>query len=79
MGERRVIEVLVEVGDRSAYIRVAARAENSQRGAAGAFYLGTDIRVVYPIDPERFFVDDSTATAGLVGLEMLEISSRVGR
>jgi hypothetical protein len=69
-----VIEVLVEMGNGSACIRVVARGENIRRavGIAGAFYPGTDVRVVYPIDPERFFVDDSTATVGLVGLEMPE-------
>jgi hypothetical protein len=41
--------------------------------AARAYYPGASIRGVYPIDPEMFFVRDSSApAAGLFGLEMPE-------
>jgi len=68
-----VIEVLVEVGDGPARIRVAARAESIRRAmeAARAHYPSAEAGVAYPIDPEAFFVRDSAApTAGLFGTEM---------
>ena len=67
-----MIEVLVEVGD--ARLRAAVRAESIRRAVdvAGSYCPDTDVRVVYPIDPEAFFVRDSAVPAGLVGFEMPE-------
>jgi hypothetical protein len=70
-----VIEILVKVGDGpAARIRMAARAESIRRAmeAARAHYPGAGVRVVYPIDPEAFFVRDSAAPVGLVGFEIPE-------
>ena len=68
-------EIPVEVGDGATRIRTAVRVESIRRAmeAARPYYPGASIRVVYPIDPEVFFVRDSTApAAGLFGLEMPE-------
>jgi hypothetical protein len=41
--------------------------------AARAYYPGASMWVMYPIDPEAFFLGVSTAlAAGLFGLEMSE-------
>lgn len=56
-------------------VKDAVRAESIRRAmeAARAYYPGASIRGVYPIDPEMFFVRDSSApAAGLFGLEMPE-------
>jgi hypothetical protein len=68
-----VIEVLVEVSDTR--LRAAIRAESIRRAVdvTGSYYPDTDVRVVYPIDPEAFFVRDSAALAArLVGFKMPE-------
>ena len=70
-----MIEILVEVGDGPARIRMAARAESIRRAkeAASTHYPGAGVRVVYPIDPEAFFVRDSAApAAGLFSPDMPE-------
>jgi hypothetical protein len=69
-----VIEILVKVGDGPAGIRMRARAESIREAmeAARAHYPGAGVRVVFPTDPEAFFVRDSAAPIGLVRFEMPE-------
>ena len=70
-----MIEIPVEVGDGATRIRTAGRAESIRRAVepARAYYHGASVWVMYPVDPEAFFVRDSTALAArLFGLEMPE-------
>ena len=66
-----MIEVLIEVGEGPARTRMAIRAESVRRAVEAARAQYPDARVVYPIDPERFFVRGPAIPAGLVGIEML--------
>ena len=67
----RVVKVSIEVSSGAARFQVAVRAESIQRGTnlVAARYLGRVRRLKLPIGPERFFVDDATAGAKVVGLE----------
>ncbi len=69
-----VVRVSIEVGSDTARWGVVVRAESIGRALsiAEAFYPGTDVRLVFPIEPEGFFVEDPAATPGPVRLEMLE-------
>ncbi len=63
--ERRtgVIRISVEVdGDAGACFRTAVRAESIERavGVASVRYPGSEVRVLFPIDPETFFCKDPT-------------------
>ena len=51
---------------------LVVRAESIGRalGLAEALYPGADVRLVFPIEPEGFFVEDPASTPGLVGTEM---------
>jgi hypothetical protein len=39
---------------------------------AEALYPGADARVVFPIEPEGFFVEEPAATPGPIGTEMVQ-------
>ncbi len=67
----QVVEVSIEVRSGAARFHVAVRAESIQRAAriVATRYPGRDCRVKVPIDPERFFVGNAAAGAGIVGLE----------
>lgn len=67
-----MVKVSIKVSGRGACSRVAVRAESIRKALsiAQSLYLDADVRVVYPIDPEAFFVKDAAATAGPVALEM---------
>ena len=68
-----MIRVLTEVGGTSRF-GVMAQAESIRRAVdvVRAYYPGAEVRVVYPIDPEAFFVEDPAARARLVEAEMPE-------
>jgi hypothetical protein len=53
---------------------LTVRAESIGRALdlAEALHPGADVRLVFPIEPEGFFVEDPAATPGPVGLEVLE-------
>ena len=67
----QVVKVSIEVSSGAARFHVAVRAESIQRAASivATRYPGRDCRVKLPIDPESFFVNETTAGAGIVGLE----------
>ena len=67
----RVVEVSIGVSSGAARFQVAVRAESIQRGTnlVATRYPGRVCRLKLPINPERFFVDDATAGAKVVGLE----------
>ena len=69
-----MVRVSIEVDTGVARFRLTVRAESIARalGLAEALHPSADARVVFPIEPEGFFVEDPAATPGPVGLEVLE-------
>ncbi len=57
-----MIEVSVEVREGAAPVRVTVRAESITRAISiiEERYPGRDVRVMFPIDPEEFFVSKET-------------------
>lgn len=58
-----MIEVLIEVASGAATSKVAIRAESLLRAvdAAKERYRDADVRVIFPLSPEEFFVKDRGA------------------
>ena len=69
-----MVRVSIEVDTGAARFGLTVRAESIGRavGFAEALHPGADARLIFPIEPEGFFVEDPAATPGPVGLEMLE-------
>jgi hypothetical protein len=63
-----MIAVSIEVGSGAISLQVAVRAQSIRQALslAGARYPGSDLRVVFPIQPETFFVEDLAAAAELI-------------
>ena len=70
---QKLVKVCVEVQSGMARFRVGVQAEGIRRalGLVGARYPHTETTVVFPIDPEDFFVSEPSATAAMVGHEQL--------
>ena len=58
-----MVKVPIEVHDGTARFAVAVLAKNIQRALriVAARHLGSVARVMFPIEPEDFFVEDSAA------------------
>ena len=69
-----MIKVSIEVDSGTARSGMAVRAGSISRALsiAETLYPGAHIRVVFPIEPEAFFVGDPAATPGPVEFEMPE-------
>jgi hypothetical protein len=69
-----VVRVMIEVDSGSARFRVEVGAQNIHRAVslAKTRYSGSNIRVVFPIEPDAFFCKDPTVEAELIELEMPE-------
>jgi hypothetical protein len=63
-----VVKVSIEVRSGAARFRVGIQASSIQSAVslAKGLYSAIDVRVVFPIDPEDFFVGDTSAKEGLV-------------
>ncbi len=63
-----MVKVSIEVRSDAARFRVGIQASSIQSAVslAKGLYSVSDIRVVFPIDPEDFFVGDPSAREGLV-------------
>ncbi len=63
-----MIEVSIQVCNGATRFAVAVRAESIEQAVSivGRRYPIRDIRVKFPIDPERFFVEDPAVRAGIV-------------
>jgi hypothetical protein len=63
-----VIRVSVEVRHGAAHFRVGVQASSIDRAIniVKAFYSAGDVRVIFPIDPEGFFVEDALGADGLI-------------
>jgi hypothetical protein len=70
-----VVRVSVEVRRAAARFRVGVQASSIQRAVdlVEGFYPTSDAKVVFPIDPEGFFVEEALAKEGLIeGAKPLE-------
>jgi hypothetical protein len=63
-----VVRVSIEVRSGAARFRVGIRASNIRRAVslAEGLYTSSDVRVIFPIDPEGFFIEDAFPKEGLV-------------
>jgi len=66
-----VVRITVEVGRGAVRYRVAVQAESIRRALeiVEGMNPGREIKVTFPIDPERFFVEESAAVVGHVERE----------
>jgi hypothetical protein len=70
-----MVKVSMEVRRGAARFRVGVQASSIQRAVdfVKGFYSASAVKVVFPIDPEGFFVEDALAKEGLVeGAKPLE-------
>ena len=68
-----MIRVAIEmVSSDAASLRVSIQAESIRRAVSvvETLYPKADVRVLYPIEPETFFVRDTAASTGMVKSEM---------
>jgi hypothetical protein len=63
-----VVRVSIEVRNGAARFRVGVQASSINRAIslAKAFYSSGDVRVIFPIDPECFFVEDALGAERLM-------------
>jgi hypothetical protein len=63
-----VVRVSIEVRSGAAHFRVKVQASSIQRAASlvRGLHPASDVRVVFPIDPEGFFLEDALAQEGLI-------------
>ena len=63
-----VVRVSVEVRHAAARFRVGVQASSIRRAVdlVRGFYSASDIKVVFPIDPAGFFVEEALAKEGLI-------------
>ena len=69
-----MVKVSVEVRSGAARFRVCVQAKSirSALGSVGASYPQGEVGVVFPIEPDGFFVDGPDAPAGMVETEHWE-------
>jgi hypothetical protein len=69
-----VIKVSVEVRSATAHFRVAVWAQSIEKAVSlvNGRYAGDEAKVVFPIEPEAFFVKGALPTAGTVVPEVPE-------
>ena len=63
-----MVRIAIEVRSGVARFRVGIQASSIQRAVSLAqnLYSASDVRVIFPIDPEGFFVEDVLAKDGLI-------------
>lgn len=63
-----MVRVSMEVRGRAARFRVGTQASSIRRAVilVKGLYSGSDVRVIFPIDPEGFFVEDALAKEELI-------------
>lgn len=69
-----MIRVSIEVCSGATRFRASVWAKNIERALslAGARYPGGEARVIFPIEPESFFVDDEKPASEVVRIESPE-------
>ena len=68
---QQMVKVSVEVRSGTARFRVSVRAQSIRKalGMVGARYPSGEVGVVFPIEPEGFFVDGPPTLAAMLGTE----------
>jgi hypothetical protein len=68
---QQMVKVSVEVRSGTARFRVSVQAQSIRKALdmVGARYPGGEVRVVFPIESESFFVDAPPTLAGVLGTE----------
>jgi hypothetical protein len=63
-----MVRVSIEVRSGAARSRVDVQASSIQRAVSlvKSLHSASDVRVVFPIDPEDFFVEDALTSEGLI-------------
>ena len=71
MTEQRMIRVSVEVRSGPARFRVSVQAENVRRalGLVGGRYPHGEVRLVFPVEPEGFFVSELSVPTRATGYQ----------
>jgi hypothetical protein len=66
-----MVKVSVQVKSGTARFRVSVQAQSISKALSmvGARCPGGEVGVVFPIEPEGFFVDDPPTLAGMLGTE----------
>jgi len=67
-----MVKVSVEVSSRNAHFRVTLCARSIERAldVASARYPGSEVRVIFPIEPDTFFTEDATLVSDTLWLEI---------
>jgi hypothetical protein len=62
-----MVSISVQIDYGATRFRVRVQASSIQRAISlvKGFYSASDVKVVFPIDPEGFFVEDAFAAEGL--------------
>jgi hypothetical protein len=73
-----VIRVTAAVGSGADRFKAEVRAESIEDAvrSAAAIYPDGEVRVLFPIDPKMFFVEEYTAVLGAVLTEAPEVTTR---
>jgi len=63
-----MVSISVQIDHGAARFRVRVQASSIRRAVdlVKGFYSASDVKVVFPIDPEGFFVEDALAKEGLL-------------
>jgi hypothetical protein len=63
-----VVRVSVEVRNKATHFRIGVQASSINRAISlvKAFYSACDVRVIFPIDPEGFFIEDALGAERLI-------------
>jgi hypothetical protein len=71
----RMVKVSIEVHNGTAHFNVSVKAQSIERAmtVVRGSYPGCTARVKFPIDPEGFFVKESTSQAGIVGVDQADL------
>ena len=69
--KRQMVKLSVEVRSGAARFRVGVQAPSIREALSlvGGKYPHREVRVAFPIEPERFFVREPPALTGIVGTE----------
>ena len=67
-----MIRISVEVGGRVSRFELTLHAQSIERavGIARARYPGSEVKVMFPIDPDTFFAEDAADVGEMIRLEM---------
>jgi hypothetical protein len=71
MTGQRMVKVSVEVRSGSARFRVSVQVENVHRalGLVGGRYPHCEVRLVFPVEPEGFFVSEPSVPTSATGYQ----------